>query len=83
MNEKFSILTPFAVLEKIFGPYMFSANSGKTLNDKADLYFHDFSLVPLMIQVRTVLTSAQLPLTDPLGELLKDDPQEDHRTRWS
>lgn len=50
-NEKYSVLTPFNVVQKILGPYMFSATSGDTLNDKIELYFHDYSFVPLFIQV--------------------------------
>jgi replication factor C subunit 1 len=50
-NEKYSVLTPFNVVQKILGPYMFSATSRDTLNDKIELYFHDYSFVPLFIQV--------------------------------
>ncbi|KAI0002914.1 DNA replication factor C large subunit [Russula compacta] len=49
-NEKYSVLTPFNVVQKILGPYMFSATSRDTLNDKIELYFHDYSFVPLFIQ---------------------------------
>ncbi|KAG8855857.1 hypothetical protein FRB96_006679 [Tulasnella sp. 330] len=49
-NEKYSVMTPFTVIEKLFGPYFLSPNNRKTLNDKMDLYFHDFSLIPLMVQ---------------------------------
>lgn len=44
-------MTPFNVTQKILGPYMFSASSRDTLNDKIELYFHDYSFVPLFIQV--------------------------------
>ena len=50
-NEKYSVLTPFNVVQKILGPYMFSATSRDTLNEKIELYFHDYSFVPLFIQV--------------------------------
>jgi hypothetical protein len=50
-NEKYTVLTPFNVIQKILGPYMFSATSQDTLNDKIELYFHDYSFVPLFIQV--------------------------------
>ena len=50
-SEKYSVLTPFNVVQKILGPYMFSATSRDTLNDKIELYFHDYSFVPLFIQV--------------------------------
>ncbi|KAG8901434.1 hypothetical protein FRB99_005308 [Tulasnella sp. 403] len=49
MNEKHSIMTPFAVTENLFSPYAFAPTSNKRLGDKMDLYFHDPSLVPLMI----------------------------------
>jgi replication factor C subunit 1 len=49
-NEKYTVLTPFNVIQKILGPYMFSATSHHTLNDKIELYFHDYSFVPLFIQ---------------------------------
>ena len=50
-NEKYTVLTPFNVVQKILGPYMFSATSRETLNNKIELYFHDYSFVPLFIQV--------------------------------
>ena len=50
-NEKYSVMTPFNVIQKILGPYMFSSTSRDTLNDKIELYFHDYSIVPLFIQV--------------------------------
>ncbi|KZT13273.1 DNA replication factor C, large subunit [Laetiporus sulphureus 93-53] len=49
-NEKYSIMTPFDITHRMLGPYMFSATSRETLNDKIELYFHDFSFVPLFIQ---------------------------------
>jgi len=51
-NEKFSIMTPFDVINKMLGPYMFSHTSREKLGDKMELYFHDHSFVPLFIQVR-------------------------------
>ncbi|EPQ59834.1 DNA replication factor C, large subunit [Gloeophyllum trabeum ATCC 11539] len=50
MNEKYAIMTPFNVTYKILGPYTFSPTSRETLGDKMELYFHDFSFVPLFIQ---------------------------------
>ncbi|THH17585.1 hypothetical protein EW146_g3254 [Bondarzewia mesenterica] len=50
LNEKYSVMTPFGVTQKILGPYMFSATSRDTLGDKMELYFHDYSFVPLFIQ---------------------------------
>ena len=55
-NEKYSVLTPFNVIQKILGPYMFSPTSRDTLNDKIELYFHDYSFVPLFIQVGLAMT---------------------------
>src|SRR6266851_6935046 len=55
-NEKYTVLTPFNVIQKILGPYMFSPTSRDTLNDKIELYFHDYSFVPLFIQVGLAMT---------------------------
>ena len=51
MNEKYAIMTPFNIIQKMLGPYMFSSTSRETLSDKMELYFHDHSFVPLFIQV--------------------------------
>ena len=51
MNEKYTVMTPFGVLNKMFGPQMFSPTSRETLNDKIEMYFHDPSFVPLFVQV--------------------------------
>ncbi|KAI0301881.1 replication factor RFC1 C terminal domain-containing protein [Multifurca ochricompacta] len=56
-NEKYTVLTPFNVIQKILGPYMFSATSRDTLNDKIELYFHDYSFVPLFIQENYLKTN--------------------------
>lgn len=32
------------------GPYLFSSTARETLGDKIELYFHDFSFVPLFVQ---------------------------------
>ncbi|KAH9887675.1 DNA replication factor C large subunit [Cubamyces lactineus] len=50
MNEKYSVMTPFGVTNKMLGPQMFSPTSRETLGDKIELYFHDPSFVPLFIQ---------------------------------
>ncbi|KAI0333409.1 DNA replication factor C, large subunit [Cubamyces sp. BRFM 1775] len=50
MNEKYSVMTPFGVINKMLGPQMFSSTSRETLGDKIELYFHDPSFVPLFIQ---------------------------------
>lgn len=47
-------MTPFNIIQKMLGPYMFSSTSRETLNDKMELYFHDHSFVPLFIQVRFI-----------------------------
>ncbi|OSD01923.1 DNA replication factor C, large subunit [Trametes coccinea BRFM310] len=50
MNEKYSVMTPFGVINKMLGPQMFSPTSRETLGDKIELYFHDPSFVPLFMQ---------------------------------
>ncbi|KAF7433765.1 hypothetical protein PC9H_005730 [Pleurotus ostreatus] len=50
MNEKYAILTPFDVTQKMLGPYLFSHTARETLGDKMELYFHDHSFTPLFIQ---------------------------------
>ncbi|CDO76341.1 hypothetical protein BN946_scf185011.g5 [Trametes cinnabarina] len=50
MNEKYSVMTPFGVINKMMGPQMFSPTSRETLGDKIELYFHDPSFVPLFMQ---------------------------------
>jgi replication factor C subunit 1 len=71
-NEKYSVLTPFNVVQKILGPYMFSATSRDTLNEKIELYFHDYSFVPLFIQVGPHNASARGILDCITGELSKN-----------
>lgn len=51
MNEKNTILTPFTIIDKLCAPYAFSRTNKDTLGDKMELYFHDFSFVPLFMQV--------------------------------
>ncbi|TNY21158.1 DNA replication factor C large subunit [Rhodotorula diobovata] len=50
MNEKNTLQTPRTLFSKLFGPQAFSPVSGMTLNDKLDVYFHDFGLMPLFVQ---------------------------------
>lgn len=50
-NEKYTIMTPFNVINKMLGPYLFSATARESLGDKMELYFHDPSFVPLFLQV--------------------------------
>ncbi|KLO13842.1 DNA replication factor C, large subunit [Schizopora paradoxa] len=49
-NEKYTIMTPFNVTQKILGPYLFSHTARETLNEKMELYFHDHAFIPLFIQ---------------------------------
>ena len=49
-NEKYTIMTPFGVINKILGPGMFLPTSRETLGDKMEMYFHDPSFVPLFMQ---------------------------------
>ncbi|KAI0717599.1 DNA replication factor C, large subunit [Cerioporus squamosus] len=57
MNEKYSVMTPFGVLNKMLGPQMFSPTSRETLGDKMELYFHDPSFVPLFMQENYLKTT--------------------------
>ena len=57
MNEKYTVMTPFDITYKMMGPYLFSATSRETLNDKMELYFHDPSFVPLFIQVLLIVAA--------------------------
>ncbi|KAJ2936442.1 hypothetical protein H1R20_g652, partial [Candolleomyces eurysporus] len=50
MNEKYQILSPFDITNKVLGPYLFSSTSRETLGDKMDYYFQDHSFVPLFVQ---------------------------------
>lgn len=80
MNEKYAVMTPFNIIQKMLGPYMFGPTSRETLGDKMELYFQDYSFVPLFVQVRTSLclsSTLSAPLTmgyDHIGELSEDDP---------
>jgi replication factor C subunit 1 len=51
VNEKNTIMTPFTIIDRLTGPYSFSRTNKETLNEKSELYFHDFSFVPLFMQV--------------------------------
>jgi hypothetical protein len=41
-------LTPFDVISRLLGKSTFRST---TFNDKTDLYFQDYSLIPLFVQV--------------------------------
>ncbi|BEI93636.1 uncharacterized protein CcaverHIS019_0600950 [Cutaneotrichosporon cavernicola] len=60
MNEKNTIMTPFTITDKLCGPYSFARTSKETLNDKMDLYFQDFSFVPLFIQAADSISDGDL-----------------------
>ncbi|KAK8845500.1 hypothetical protein IAR55_006213 [Kwoniella newhampshirensis] len=60
LNEKNTILTPFTIIDKLTGPYAFSKTSKETLGDRMELYFHDFSFVPLFMQEHYIKTSPAL-----------------------
>ncbi|KAK1926049.1 purine nucleotide binding protein [Papiliotrema laurentii] len=57
INEKNTILTPFTIIDRLTSPYAFSRTNKETLNDKIELYFHDFSFVPLFMQEHYVKTN--------------------------
>lgn len=71
-------MTPFDVINKMLGPYMFSHTSREKLGDKMELYFHDHSFVPLFIQVRLPKIYA-LTWIDSfhIGELPENSSRED------
>lgn len=82
MNEKYSIMTPFNIIHKMLGPYMFSPTARETLNDKMELYFHDHSFVPLFVQASSVLVKIVMNDHDgeKIGELLEDAAREDQES---
>lgn len=59
-NEKNSIATPFTLVDKLFGPYTFSHTSRMTLGQKMEIYFQDFSFMPLFVQVSALASSLNL-----------------------
>ncbi|KAI0054114.1 DNA replication factor C large subunit [Auriscalpium vulgare] len=72
MNEKYSVMTPFNIIQKIMGPYLFSATARETLNEKMELYFHDYSFVPLFVQENYLKTNpARVRGLDGPPQLLK------------
>lgn len=50
-NQKYSMMSPFDITNKMLGPYLFSSTARETLGDKMELYFQDHAFVPLFIQV--------------------------------
>ncbi|WVQ93768.1 hypothetical protein IAU59_000846 [Kwoniella sp. CBS 9459] len=57
VNEKNTIMTPFTIIDKLTGPYAFAKNSRETLGDRMELYFHDFSFIPLFMQEHYLKTN--------------------------
>ena len=57
INEKNTILTPFTIIDRLTSPYAFSRTNKETLGDKMELYFHDFSFVPLFMQEHYIKTN--------------------------
>jgi replication factor C subunit 1 len=37
-------------MEKLFSPYAWSQTSGARVNEKLEIYFHEFDLLPLFVQ---------------------------------
>jgi replication factor C subunit 1 len=58
-------MTPFNVISKMFGPYMFSATCRETLGEKMEYYFHDHQFMGLFVQVHVGCASPALVLTSP------------------
>lgn len=50
LNEKYTIMTPFNVISKMFGPYTFSPTARETLGEKMEYYFHDHQFMGLFVQ---------------------------------
>ncbi|KAI0031291.1 replication factor RFC1 C terminal domain-containing protein [Vararia minispora EC-137] len=50
MNEKYTLMSPFTIIHEILGPHWWERTSRKTLNDKMELYFQDYSFMPLFMQ---------------------------------
>ena len=51
-------MSPFDIIAKLFGSAMYLPTAKETLNDKMELYFQDYSFVPLFVQVCSVLTKS-------------------------
>ncbi|KAJ9111852.1 hypothetical protein QFC20_002439 [Naganishia adeliensis] len=69
-SQKFTVQTPFSILPQLLGPYAFSATNRSTLNDRMDLYYQDFSFVPLFMQENYIRqVPARAPGADPEAKL--------------
>lgn len=45
-----SLATPFALMDKLFGPYAWSATAKAKISEKLEVYFQEFDLLPLFVQ---------------------------------
>lgn len=45
-----SLSTPFSLMDKLFGPYAWSANNRDKLSNKLEIYFQEFDVMPLFVQ---------------------------------
>lgn len=50
ISKKNSMQTPFTIMDQLFHPQAFSANSKLSINDRLEYYFTDFSIMPLFVQ---------------------------------
>uniref|UniRef100_A0A060T2G1 Replication factor C subunit 1 n=1 Tax=Blastobotrys adeninivorans TaxID=409370 RepID=A0A060T2G1_BLAAD len=58
--EKNTTLKPFDITAKLLAGATFAPNSGMSLNDKIELYFHDHDFAPLMMQENYLNTVPRL-----------------------
>lgn len=47
-----ALATPFSLMDKLFAPQAWSATSKAKISDKLEVYFQEFDLMPLFVQVR-------------------------------
>lgn len=45
-----SLATPFALMDKLFGPYAWSSTSQAKISEMLEVYFQEFDLLPLFVQ---------------------------------
>jgi replication factor C subunit 1 len=45
-----ALASPFVLMDKLFGPYAFSQSKKTNLNEKLEVYFQEFDLLPLWVQ---------------------------------
>jgi len=46
-----SLATPFSLMDKLFGPYSWSATADAKINEKLEVYFQEFDMMPMFVQV--------------------------------